>query len=72
MASCDEHSAIATRVERNEEDIQKLFDKFGEAIGLMYRLDKKMENWQGKVAGIALAASLLVGISIKAVSVLLP
>jgi len=61
---CKEHSGYASRTKRNEEDIQRLFEKFGEAIGLMYKVDKKLENWSGKVAGISLCVSGCIGIII--------
>lgn len=52
---------------RNRDDVQKLFDKFGEAIGLMYKVDKKLENWTGKVAGISICVSGAIGVIIMIV-----
>lgn len=59
-----EHSAIETRTERNEADIQALFSKFGEAITLMYKIDRKLSNWTGKTAGIVLGVSTIISVLI--------
>jgi len=59
--------ATLVRVTRNEQDIQRLFDKFGEAISMMHRIDKRLEGLWGKVTGIVLGMSILVGVIMKLV-----
>jgi len=65
MDFCNIHEDHHTRIKRNEDDIQKLFDKFGDAIGLMYKVDKKMEALTGKIAGIAIAVAILSPVLMK-------
>lgn len=62
MQKCPEHSAIEARTTRNEADIQALFSKFGEAISLMYSIDRKLSNWAGKMAGIVLGISTVISL----------
>jgi hypothetical protein len=64
MTECDEHKAHSVRLDRTESDVQKLFDKLGGALGLMYKIDKRLEGLYGKIAGIALASSFLMGVII--------
>ena len=55
--NCPNHSGLDERSRRNAKDVQRLFDKFGEAISLMYKVDKKLDNWTGKVAGISICVT---------------
>jgi len=68
MGVCDDcvhHSDHASRITRSEEDIQRLFDKLGAAIGLMSKIDKRLEGLYGKITGIAMSSSLLITIILK-------
>jgi len=74
---CTEHSAYDIRTKRNEKDVQTLFDKLGEAIGLMYDVKNemtavkgKLSNYWAKMVGIWLGASTAVVVVLKLVSML--
>lgn len=69
-SACPYHSGLESRVRRSEEDIQKLFDKFGTAVGLMYKVDKKMEGIWGKLVGVAACAATLSPIILKLIDYL--
>lgn len=62
---CPHHSGLSARTVRNEQDIQTLFDKLGEAIGILHRVDKRLEGLMGKIAGIAAATTLAMSIILK-------
>jgi len=64
---CREHSGLQTRVDRNEQDIQTLFSKVGESIGLLHRIDKRLEAFHAKIAGVAAAVTLGVSLLLKLV-----
>lgn len=59
---CNTHSEHVVRIDRAEEDIQRLFTRFGELISLMYKIDKRLEGLFGKISGIAFIMSLLMGV----------
>jgi hypothetical protein len=60
--NCMMHLAHTVRIERNESDIKTLFSKVGEAIGLMYKVDKRLEGLNGKIIGASAGASILIGV----------
>lgn len=57
---CPDHRMHEERIRRTEEDVQRLFDKFGTAVGLMYKVDKRLEGLYGKIAGIAAAITVFI------------
>ena len=54
-----EHSA---RLDRAEADIQTLFSKLGEALSLMYKVDKRLEGLNGKIIGACTVSGTFAGI----------
>jgi len=61
---CTLHAEHNVRIERTEEDVQRLFGEFGEVINLLHKVDKRLEGLYGKIAGIAFAISGGMGLAL--------
>lgn len=59
---CPDHSGLCVRITRNEQDVQTLYSKVGESIGLLHRIDKRLEGLHTKIALIA--AGITAGVSL--------
>jgi hypothetical protein len=57
---CPYHVDHENRINRNEQDIQTQFAKIGEALGLMHKVDKRLEGLYGKITGISAVTGTII------------